>query len=223
MTAGDHRKLGAADEGVDGTLRRCIVTRESRDRRAMVRFVVAPDGSIVPDLEERLPGRGFWLSADRDVVNTACAKNVFAKAARMKVTVPPDLADRVEERLVARCLNFIGLARRAGRAFAGFEKVKARLREGPVGLLIEASDGTPGGRSKVEGLAQGARRVGLFTGAELGRALGRDRTVHLVLESGALTNRLMAEAERLAGFRGSSGPEDHGDLNESDRRKNGMT
>ena len=29
----------------------------------MVRFVLGPEGEMVPDVAGRLPGRGFWLSA----------------------------------------------------------------------------------------------------------------------------------------------------------------
>lgn len=190
------------DEGAEGPIRRCIVTRERRPRQALIRFVLAPDGSVVPDLEERLPGRGFWLSADRDVVNTACARNLFAKAARARAVAAPDLADLVEKRLVERCVSLLGLARRAGQAVAGFEKVRARiLRGSPVGLLVEASDGTSHGRSKVTALASDVPRVGVLTGAELGRAMGRDRAVHAVIDRGRLADRFLAEAERLGGFR----------------------
>ncbi|MBT5309011.1 MAG: DUF448 domain-containing protein, partial [Rhodospirillaceae bacterium] len=109
--------------------RRCIVSGEMRPKAEMLRFVVAPDGDVVADIEEKLPGRGFWLSADRDVIHTASARNLFAKAARAKANAPDDLADRVEALLARRCLDQIGLARRAGIAVAGFGKVESWLKE----------------------------------------------------------------------------------------------
>ena len=38
------------DEPETGPLRRCIVTRERLPKERMIRFVVGPDGAIVPDL-----------------------------------------------------------------------------------------------------------------------------------------------------------------------------
>ena len=60
--------------------RRCFVTFKRRPKEELVRFVLAPDNCVVPDLTECLPGRGFWLSSSREIVNTACNKNLFSKA-----------------------------------------------------------------------------------------------------------------------------------------------
>ena len=95
--------------------RRCVVTGEVLPREAMVRFVVRPPeqgekGELIPDLEGRLPGRGLWITARRDIVARAIAKNAFARAAQAPVAVPGDLADRLESLLVRRCIDHLGLA-----------------------------------------------------------------------------------------------------------------
>ena len=95
--------------------RRCIASGEVRDRARLLRFVIGPDGTVVPDIDERLPGRGLWLTPRRDIVATAAAKGLFAKAARRRVVLPSDLAGEVEQLLRARCLALLGLARRAGQ------------------------------------------------------------------------------------------------------------
>ncbi len=168
----------------------------------LLRFVIDPDGQVVFDVDQRLPGRGLWLSAERDVVNTACTKGFFAKAARANITVPADLAERMEEALLRRCLDFLGLARRAGQAVAGFEKVRGWLREGRAGLLVEASDGSRDGRDKVKALAPGLPVVQVLCGSDLGRAMGRERTVHLALAPGRLAKEFERAAVRLKGVRG---------------------
>jgi len=61
--------------------RRCIVTRELGPKEALIRFVVAPDGTVTPDLENRLPGRGLWVIAKREAIDKASARGLFAKAA----------------------------------------------------------------------------------------------------------------------------------------------
>ncbi len=115
------RGAGKARKKGDTSLRKCIVSGEARPRDRMIRFVACPVGELVPDLDEKLPGRGIWLSAERDMVNTACAKGLFAKAARRVVKVPADLEEVLEGLLVRRCLVLIGLAQRAGDIVQGFE------------------------------------------------------------------------------------------------------
>ena len=169
-----------------------------------MRFVVGPDGDLVPDLDERLPGRGLWLSGEHDMVNTACAKGLFARAARRSVKVPADLPDQLDGLLARRCLDLIGLARRAGEVIAGFEKVQARLRKNKGGVLLQARDGAADGRDKIKALAAGMTLVDVFSAAELGKALGRDNAVHVVMNKGRLAERLIRETGRLMVFRGSS-------------------
>ncbi|MBL6931514.1 MAG: RNA-binding protein [Rhodospirillales bacterium] len=195
----------------DQPLRRCIVSSEELPKDKMIRFVVGPDHQVVADIEARLPGRGFWLSARRDVINTACDKNRFAKAARAKIKVPSDLADRVEGLLARRCLDLIGLARRAGQAVSGFEKVETWLKSGkPAGVLLAAVDGAEDGRAKVRSWAGKSPVIVALTGDELGQAFARERAVHVVLAPGQLANKLLVNAGRLEGLRniGVSSPQD---------------
>lgn len=191
----------AAPPGAGDTVRRCVVSGEVMPREAMIRFVVGPDGAIVPDILGKLPGRGLWVRADRETLAAAAARGRFAKAARQAVSATPDLPDRVEALLTKRCVDLIALARRAGEAVAGYEKVRAWLREGRAAMLVEAADGADDGRSKLTALAPGVPIVGCLYAAELGRAFGRERTVHVALAVGGLMERLRMEATRLGGFR----------------------
>lgn len=195
-----------ADETEDepqltGPERRCIASGAVRPKAELLRFVVGPDGQVVPDAEQRLPGRGIWLSARRDVVNTAVTKRLFARAARRAVVVPEDLADSVERLLVRRTLAVLGMARRAGQAVCGFEKVKAELKSGRVAVLVEARDASADGRGKMKALAGSAPVIELFDGAELGSVFGRDHAVHVGVAPGGLADKLLDEAGKLAGFR----------------------
>ena len=185
-----------------GPLRRCIVTGASEPKERMIRFVAGPDQQVVPDLEERLPGRGMWLSARRDVVNTAVAKGTFSKAARRKIEVPADLADRLEALLRRRCLDILGLARRAGQVVSGYDKVRTELKAGRGAVILAASDGAEDGVSKIGALAPDLPVVRVLSALELGAAFGRDHTVHGVLTRGRLAALLLTESARLAGIAG---------------------
>src|SRR5579872_1862203 len=149
---GAGARLGTPD---GDALRRCLVTGECRDRGALLRFVVGPDRRIVPDVDGRLPGRGLWLTPARDIVKTAVAKRLFARAAKQDVVVEEELDDRIEALLVRRSIEHLGLARRAGQAIAGFVQVEQALREASVAVLVEAADGSADGRGKLMRLARG--------------------------------------------------------------------
>jgi predicted RNA-binding protein YlxR (DUF448 family) len=181
--------------------RRCICTGEIGDRALLLRFVISPDGEIVPDVAAKLPGRGLWLTPRRDIVETAVAKRLFARAARRSVTAPPGLADRIEALLAQRCRDGLGLARRAGVAVGGFAKVREAVRAGDAAVLFGAIDAAEGGRRKMRGLGYGLPMAVALTAAEIGAAFGRDHIVHASVGSGALSARLLTDASKLAGFR----------------------
>ena len=199
MTRGGRRA-----EGSDEPERRCIVTGETAPKAGLIRFVAGPDGQVVPDLAGKLPGRGLWLSADRDVVATAVKKNAFARAARAQVTVPPDLAGTLEAGLVQRVVHLIALARKAGEAVAGFEKVKDWLSQGRARVLLQASDGSERGKGKLW-TPEGGRYFAVLTAEELGVAFGRERVIHGALAAGGLSTRVVEEAAKLAGLRKQDG------------------
>ena len=190
-----------ADEALTGASRRCLVTGAVRPKTALLRFVLAPGGEIVPDVAGKLPGRGLWLTAQRDIVSEATSKRVFARAAKAPVVVPDGLADRVETLLAQRCVEILGLARRSGLAVAGFVRVKTALTRGKVALLVEAIDAAADGQEKLAALAPALPRVACLNAREMGVAFGRENAVHVALGQGRLTELLIAEARRLQGFR----------------------
>jgi ribosomal protein L7Ae-like RNA K-turn-binding protein len=111
------------------------------------------------------------------------------------------LVDRIEDLLVRRCGDSLGLARRAGGAVAGFDRVGEALRHGRAALLLCALDGAEGGRQKLAGLARELPSASVLSAAELGAAFGRERVVHVAVGGGALCDRLLLDLARLAGLR----------------------
>ena len=206
----ERRPKGAGRQGPDRdsaarSCRRCVVSGEALPRAGLIRFVVSPAGVLVPDIGAALPGRGLWLAARRDIIELAVAGKQVARAARRNVIVPDDLPERVEGLLARQSLELIGLARRAGEAVAGFEKVRGWLRTRPAGVLLAASDGAADGRGRLRGLASGLPVVDVLSGAELGAAWARERVVHGVVAPGGLATKLLGAAARLAGLRVEAG------------------
>lgn len=185
--------------------RRCAVTGETGPKAGLVRFVVGPEDQIVPDILGRLPGRGIWVRADRAALDRAEGKGIFARAARQKVTVPEGLADRVEAGLARRVMELVSMARKAGLAVAGYEKVKSWIDGGRAEVLLQAHDGSERGRSKLRAPHGSGSLVSVLDASELGFAFGRENVIHAALAGGGLTTRVVEEAARLSGLRAKIG------------------
>jgi predicted RNA-binding protein YlxR (DUF448 family) len=168
----------------------------------MIRFVIGPDRRVIPDLAARLPGRGLWLSARADVLDTARARGAFARAAKGPVTVPADLTAVVQAGLARRVADHLGFCRRAGQAVAGFAKAREWVQAGKAALVLAASDGSEDERRR---LLSGAENVSVawpMDAAALGAVFGRDQAVHVAIAPGRLADGLMNEIERLSGVSG---------------------
>jgi hypothetical protein len=170
----------------------------------MLRCVVGPDGTIVPDVDARLPGRGLWLLSRRDIVERAVAKRAFARAARRPVVAPAELADRCEALLARRCCDALGLARRAGLAVAGYERVNEAVRRGNAALLLFALDGAEAGRRRMAATAPATASASVLDAGELSSVFGRERVAFVAVGPGPLCSRLQAELRRLTGFRAAA-------------------
>ncbi len=197
--------------------RRCIVTGEVQPKGGLIRFVVGPDGMVVPDILGKLPGRGIWVSANRAAIEQAAKKGLFARAAKAPAKAPDGLADEVERQLVRRLVDLVSLSRKSGAAVAGFEKVKRWLADGRAKVLLQASDGSERGKGKLW-TPEGGRFFGTLTSSELGLAFGRESVIHGALASGGLTTRVVEEATRLAGFRENDGGKSAGKVRRPDER-----
>ena len=168
----------------------------------MIRFVVGPDRAIVPDLAGRLPGRGLWLSARADVLETARARAAFAKATRGPVDVPPDLSAMVQAGLARRVAELLGLARRAGQAVGGFQKAREWLLSGRAALVVQASDASAAERARFLAGRPGVPVVTALPAEALGSVFGRGHVVHVAVAPGRLADAIASESGRLAGVVG---------------------
>ena len=186
-----------------GPMRTCIVTGVEGAPETMIRFVVGPEGEVVPDLARRLPGRGMWVQAERAALERAVEKKLFSRAARAPVKAAADLVDRVERLLLDRVLGDLGGARRAGRAVAGFVKVEQMIGRHQAGLLVVAEDADGDGLQKLR--ATGLPLERLADAAALGGIFGREQAVYVAIArddaGGAFIERISVGAARWRRFR----------------------
>lgn len=197
--------------------RRCLVTGEVQPKAGLIRFVAGPDGMVVPDLAEKLPGRGFWVTSDPAALQKAADKGLFSRGAKAHVTPPADLVAGIESALARRVVELISLTRKSGKAVAGFEKVKEWLAGGRARVLFQASDGSERGKGKLW-TPTGGRWFGCLTASELGLAFGRVHVIHSALAPGGLTDKVIRDAARLNGLRGHDGNSVAGKDSRTDER-----
>jgi predicted RNA-binding protein YlxR (DUF448 family) len=193
---------GGREKDRDDPERKCIATGESQPKAGLIRFCLAPDGHIVPDILGKLPGRGIYVSADRAAIERAGRKNLFSRAARQPAKAPEGLADLVEKLLAQRTVDLLSMARKAGEAVTGYEKVKEWLVKGTAATLIQASDGSEVGKGKLHAPGGANGFICCLSAGEIGLAFGRERAIHAALAAGGLRSRVVEEAAKLAGLRG---------------------
>lgn len=182
--------------------RKCLVSGEVLPSHELIRFVLDPDGMVVADVAAKLPGRGAWVTARRDMIEKAVDKGLFTRFCHKHGGrgVEAGLVERVEALLLRRCLEFLGLANRAGSVIAGFEKARAALAGGKSRILLAASDGADDGRNKMCRGIENLRVIDIFTRDQLGQALGRANAVHMALLPNGATKSFLQQCDRYGGL-----------------------
>ena len=207
--------------GAAGTARSCALSGQVAPVGDLLRFVVAPDGSVVPDLKRRLPGRGLWITATRQALAEAIKRRIFARGFKRDVRALPELVDLTERLIERAALDALAMVHKARRVAAGFAKTEAALMNERVAALINASDAAADGSRKL--LSTLRRRedaaaivmVELFTSAQLDLAFGRSNVIHAALLAGPESETFLARLGRLERFR-SGCP---GDQNGREKRR----
>lgn len=208
MPASQNKLRDAEGSDANGTQRMCAVSREVRPVDGLVRFVLDPEGQVVPDLKAGLPGRGVWISLDREAVETAVKRKLFARGFKSEAKAPADLADKVSALLKARALSYLSMANKAGLVVQGFDKVFAAIGKGRVRYLVAANDGSLDGRGKlrqrVRSAESEAELIEVFESEQLGLALGRTNVIHAGMAAGKLADHFCQAVRRYQIFNGDS-------------------
>ena len=187
-------------EKVKQSERKCIATGQVLSKSKLIRFVLGPDSVIYPDPENKLPGRGIWVKADRSAILQAEKGQLFSRTAKQSAECFENLAEIVENLIANRIIQLIGLSRKSGQCISGYEKVKDWLKKDIVKVLIQSSDGSSREKSRLRAPGEG-KFIDCLSSKELGKAFGRENITHCALASGGLTQRIVEDAQRLKGLR----------------------
>lgn len=184
--------------GKGSRLRRCIVTGEVHPREEMIRFVISPEGVVTPDLEEKLPGHGYWVTCRHNELQRAVVNDSFTRAARQTVKVPPALIAGIMAQMRRSCMSTLGLARRGWQVEFGFDHVRLAINSRKAGVLLMACNAPQEVQNKLIAIRGELPVIDLFTTAELSQALGRDSLAFASVSKGQWTVRLLTECTRLS-------------------------
>jgi predicted RNA-binding protein YlxR (DUF448 family) len=207
------RKGGAVTE------RMCAATRLVKPIDEMIRFVVAPDGAVVPDVKQNLPGRGIWVTATGDALRQAIKRKAFGAGFKRDVQVDAGLVALTDRLLESAVLDALAMCGKASLVVSGFAKVEAALSRGRIVTLLHAADAAPDGVRKLDAAMQRSREgtspariVDDLSSEQLDLALARPNVVHAALLPGSASNTFLARHARLMRFRAGASP------GEDDRR-----
>lgn len=205
MEANDRLNPSARDKAAPE--RRCILTGAVAARAGLIRLAMGPDGRIAPDLGEKLPGRGAWISPDAGLLADVAARGrlagAIARALKQPVVVPDDLAARITLGLERRLAARLGLENRAGHLVPGHDRIGETLLRGRGALLLHAADARPDGKGKLDSKAKAMDVPSMtlpFGRDQLSAALGRDNVVHLAVVDAAAASRITADLSRWQAF-----------------------
>ncbi len=189
--------------------RTCIVTRQIHAPSEMLRFVLGPDETVVPDLKRNLPGRGVWVSAEAKIVAEAVKRQLFAKGFKTKARASETLSEEVDRLMEQQALQSLSIANKAGLVTSGAAKVEKIIGAGPVAGMVHAIDGGSDGIRKMGQVLMrtygpvSARipRIILFASGQLDLALGRSNVIHAALKRGAASDVFLERCRRLTHYR----------------------
>jgi uncharacterized protein len=189
--------------------RTCIVTRETRSPQEMIRFVISPDGHLVPDLKQKLPGRGVWVSATRAMVQEAIKRKAFARGLKTSVTVSSSLTEDIALLLRTALRQSLSFALKAGQLVTGFMQGEALARSGEAGLLIHAVEAAQDGRRKLFNAALAGNGMPIpiidaLDAMELAMALGREDVIHAVVKKGPSAAAVLRRWDALRRYEGEN-------------------
>lgn len=193
--------------------RMCIVTREKLEANQLVRFVLAPNGDLIPDIKQNLPGRGCWVTAQASLIEQACKKGSFSRALKTKVEIPENFVQNIDELMTKSTLGMINMARKAGQFITGSSKVDHAVRNGEALACFHATDAANDGVRKINQARTFFSKMveveiipsfQMFSSDEMAKAFGDGNYIHAAALAGKAGESVLKRAEALAIFRGQT-------------------
>lgn len=190
--------------------RSCILTRQPGDRGQLLRFAASHNNELIPDINNKLPGRGCWLTATRQAVISAMKLGSFNKSFKKEMLIDPNLPDLIDALLKKSILGSLALARKSGAIVHGSTKVINHIKTGKVLAVLHNIDAAEDGKRKIEQAIFARQRLyelekihifSLFTNDEVQIVFGRGNITHIAILNDNKTRGLINRINRLHYYR----------------------
>ncbi len=184
-----------------GPQRTCVACRQTKNKRELVRYVLAPDKTVLVDYRQHLPGRGgytcFSVTCLQDAVKRRGFQRCF-KTQNLSVDAG-QLLEQLTDAVDQKIISLIGMARKSGQLISGSNAIIEALRKSATPtLVIIAADISAAIGQKIETLA--ARSdiycVRLYDKLQLGQMLGKEERSVIAVQAGKLADSLLNELHR---------------------------
>lgn len=187
--------------------RSCLGCRKSRDRDALIRYVLSPHGELAVDIESKLPGRGAYTCVSQTCLQAALKQRQFSRAFKREVVTaaPDEMTAQVGGTMQRRILGYIGLANKAGQVISGGSLVSDAIRGGhKPGLILVATDVSGAIGEKIELLAavHHVACIRILEKDDFGAILGKAPRSAIAIRAGGFVAQLTYEIERYRNFLG---------------------
>jgi uncharacterized protein len=186
--------------------RTCIGCRKSFDKNTLLRFVRAPDGQVVPDIKNKLPGRGAYTCLKSTCIHLASERKQFARAFKNDVLGidPGQLQAEIITVMEDRIASYLALANKAGKVVSGSDLVADVLKRKQQGakLVLLATDISEDIGSKIRYLAEhnGVPHLTIFNKDRFGDLLGKGLRSVVVIQDDGFIETLNKEIDRYRNF-----------------------
>ncbi len=193
--------------GQFGPQRTCLGCRKPLGKDDLVRYVLDPEGEVVVDYRQKLPGRGAYTCLTPNCVRAAVKRGQFERAfrGRNRRTDPVALLEEARRQLEEKVDSLIGMVRKAGMAIGGSNGVLAALEKGEsLTLVLMARDISEGVGEKVRRRSLAADVPLKVWGdkSHLGRLFGREERSVVGVKQGGLASALEEGLKRYEQFVG---------------------
>lgn len=191
----------------DSPQRTCLGCKTSKDQILLLRFVQTPEMEILPDIENRLPGRGAYTCMNKRCLSTAIERQQFKRSFKHDVTVMPaeQMIYHVRQQLESRIVGLIGLANKAGKVTGGGSMVIEALRcKNKPGLVIVALDASDGIGFKIIQAAEhnNVQHREVLTKNDFGAILNKAPRSAIAVPSGGFVTQMLKAIDRYRNFLG---------------------
>ncbi len=173
----------------------------------LLRFVLSPNGTLVPDLMAKLPGRGAYTCQSTQCLIDAIRRKQFSRAFKMdlKIESAEDLVSQVASIMAERIGSYVAIANKAGKVASGTEVVTHLLKRSKEKCVVFiANDCSEGITKKIMAVAEknGVEYFRLLSKERLGRLLGKSQRSAVSVEGVGLIGAIKEEIQRYRNFVG---------------------